>query len=243
MSDPYERFTVRHIEREGSLKDLQDSYRLRYEVFCREEHFLAEEDYPDQLEHDGFDELSEHIVVRENESERIVGTVRLVRYSNELGFPTAAHFSDLNTKLAQLPLAKIYEISRLCISPLYRQRLVPKDGLYGVESYLEETSGSSQNGSPNRRKYPIILIYLIKKMYQIAVVSGGEYLIASMEAGLIRYLSMCGVESERLAGDYIEFYGKVMPCIIDIDKVLEKMSQKRPELYEFFIHDEKLKAS
>ncbi len=242
MTHPYKRFSVLHVEGEGSRRDLQDSYRLRYEVFCCDERFLPPEDYPDRQEHDVFDALSEHIVVREQASEQLAGTVRLVRYSPERGFPTAHHFADLYTKLADLSLNKVYEISRLCISPLYRQRLVPKDGLYGVESYLDQADGTRPNGSANQRRYPIVLLSMLKKMYQIAVSLGGSYFIASMEAGLIRYLSMCGMESVRLADEYIEFYGQVMPCLIDMDKALARMSQKRPELYEFFLHVEREKV-
>lgn len=218
MSDLYEKFTALHVEREGSGKDLLDSFRLRFDIFCREECFLAAEDYPDHHEYDDFDELSEHIVVRECESEKVVGTVRLVRHSHELGFPTAHHFSDLYTTLADVPLAETYEISRFCISPLYRQKLVPKDRLYGI-----------------------VLISMMKKMYQTAVSLGGNYLIASMEPCLIRYLSMCGMESVRLSNEYIEFSGQVIPCIIHIDKALDRMSQKRPELYDFFIRDDREK--
>ncbi len=237
MSDPYEKFAVRHVESEGSDKDLMDSYRLRFDTFCHEESFLPAEDYPDHHEYDCFDELSEHIVVRECESDRLVATVRLVRHSHKLGYPTAYHFSDLYTTLADVPLAETCEISRLCISPLYRQRLVPKEGLYGVESYLEEIDHGHQNDPSRRRQYPIVLILLLKKMYQTAISLGTYHLIASMEAGLMRYLSMCGMESVRLANEYIEFYGQVMPCIIHVDKALDRMSQKKPELYDFFIHD------
>jgi N-acyl amino acid synthase of PEP-CTERM/exosortase system len=238
MTNPYQRFRALHVEGEGSRRDLAESFRLRYAVFCREENFLPPQNYPDHYEYDSFDELSEHIIVHECTSERLAGTVRLVRYSQEWGFPTAQHFPDLYATLADLPLAEVYEISRLCISPRYRQRLEPKDGLYGVESYMGSSDSTRSNGSSNHRRYPIILILLLKKLYQVAVSLGGNYLIASMEAGLIRYLSMCGMESMRLTNEYIDFCGKVMPCILDINKVLARMSQKRPELHEFFLHDD-----
>jgi N-acyl amino acid synthase of PEP-CTERM/exosortase system len=214
------RFIVQHIEKEGTLKDLLDSFRLRFEIFCREKGFLSAEDYPKSHEYDCFDHLSHHIVVRDPESAELLGTVRLVRYSREFGLPTAHHFPDLYAKLADIPLTQTYEISRLCISETYRQGFVPKEG-----------------------HYRFVLLSMIKKIYHTVTALEGNYLIATMEAGMIRYLSMFGIEPIRLSDKCIEFYGQVTPCVIYIDTLLERISQKRPELYDFFMNDDHKKAA
>lgn len=238
MSECYERFSTRHVEHAESSSDLLDSFRFRYEVFCLEERFLTADDYPDRYEYDQYDALSEHIGVYESRSDTLVGYVRLVKYSKGLGFPTAHHYSELYNKLSGLPLEEVYEISRLCISPMYRQLLVPKDGLYGRKHDMAENT-DQQGDSPKKGKYPIVLALLLKAIYQTSLnMGGGGFWIASMEPGLIRYLSSFGIKSVRLADDYIDFYGKVMPCLIDIDQAFLRMSETVPELYEFFVRDQ-----
>jgi hypothetical protein len=115
---------------------------------------------------------------------------------------------------------------------------VPADELYCLESYLDESQNGQPNDPSNRRKYPIALILLIKKMRKISMSLGVNYLIASMETGLIRYLSICGIESVRLTDECIEFYGQVLPCIIDIDTTFARMSKNRPKLHQFLTSDD-----
>lgn len=240
MSGHYERFSVSHAEHGVSNKYLDDSYRLRYEVYCLEEEFLQAEDYPNHSEYDDYDAFSEHVFVHETILDKLAGCARLVKYSKELGFPTSNHFTELYGKLSRLPLTEVYEISRLCIAPFFRKRMVPKDGLYGIESYLEGNKAPNQGSYQEQRKYPIVLLLMIKEMYLLTLRMGGNFWIASMEPGLIRYLSGCGMECKRLTDDYIEFYGKVMPCLFDLEKTGIRMSEKRPDIYDFFIYDKKL---
>ena len=235
MSASYERFSVSHIEYGVSSKDLNDSYSLRYEIYCREEQFLPAEDYPDRLQFDNYDAVSEHFVVRETTMDKLAGCTRLIKHSRELGFPTANQFPELYGKLGGLPLEKVCEVSRFCVSPYFRQRLIPKDGPYGIESYLPENRIELPEGQAENRRYPIVLLLMIKAMYQLSLKRQDRYWIASMEPGLIRYFSSCGMQWVRLADDYIDFYGKVMPCLVDLEKAIIQMSEKRPDIHKFMI--------
>jgi len=235
MSEPYERFSVSHVEYRAASKALDDSYRLRYEIYCSEEQFLPAQDYPDHLQFDNYDEVSEHFIVREAAMDKLAGCSRLIKYSKELGFPTADHFPELYSKLSGLPLEKVCEVSRFCVSSDFRQRLVPKDGPYGIESYLPENRIELPEGQAENRRYPIVLLLMIKAMYQLSLKRENRYWIASMEPGLIRYFSSCGMQWVRLANDYIDFYGKVMPCLVDLEKAINQMSEKRPDIHNFII--------
>ena len=234
-----ERFSTRHVDYDGSIGYMLDSFRFRYKVFCLEERFLTADNYPNGYEYDHYDKWSEHIGVYEDQSDTLVGYVRLVKHSKDLGFPTAHHYSELYDKLSGLPLDKVYEISRLCISPTYRQLMASRDELSGGKNYMIEHADQPDD-YPKKRKYPIVLTLLLKAMYQTSINMGGGFWIASMEPGLIRYLSsLIGLKSVRLANDYIDFYGKVMPCLIEINQSSFRMSEKVPELYEFFVEDQK----
>jgi N-acyl-L-homoserine lactone synthetase len=94
---------------------LEQSYRLRYQVFCVERGFLNSAAYPDGLEIDEFDDHSVHLAVLDSEG-TMVGTSRLIR-PNPHGFPMFRHcafFPELMPS-HMLPV----EVSRLAISRHY----------------------------------------------------------------------------------------------------------------------------
>lgn len=218
-----------HIESKDGPEILEDAYRLRYNVYCEETHFLNKDDYPSGIETDQYDASSEHILSLNMQGDNRItaGTVRLVKYSDPLGFPTNEHYAKLYELLSPRNKNEIAEISRLCISKEYRRRLAPRDGLFGIESYLEEQKDE-------RRRYPVILLHLFKKMYVTSNKYGIKYWIASMEETLFRVLDMYAITFEHLGEDTIEYYGKVRLFIAEVNKIEERMSVKRPDLWPFF---------
>jgi len=91
-----------------------EMYRLRYDVYCHEQHFLDAINYPDNLEYDEYDEYSMHFLALDGSA--IVGTARLIQ-SSPLGLPIENFF-----KLKQ-PDSKsnsYAEISRLIVHPQFR---------------------------------------------------------------------------------------------------------------------------
>jgi N-acyl amino acid synthase of PEP-CTERM/exosortase system len=220
---------TKHIESENGPEILNESFRLRYRIYCEEANFLNKDDYPSGIEVDKYDPYSDHIVSlnQQYDTNNTVGTVRLVRYSDELGFPTAEHYEKLYRLLSNINAREVCEISRLCISKDFRKRVEPRDGLYGVESYLEEDKYE-------RRKYPVILLHLFRKMHAVSRQSGINYWIASMEETLSRVLGMYAIKFQYLSDDVIEYYGRVRLYIAEIPTIEERMSVQRPDLYPFF---------
>ena len=79
-------------------------------MFCRERTILREEDFPDEMESDDFDEIATHLAIRRPCGE-IVGTARLVPHSCR-GFPLE-RYSD-----AVIPASiakRAVEVSRLAV--------------------------------------------------------------------------------------------------------------------------------
>ena len=54
---------------------IEESYRLRYQVYCTERHFLEGED---GIETDEYDDHSHHILLVHRESRQAVGSARLI---------------------------------------------------------------------------------------------------------------------------------------------------------------------
>ena len=202
-------------------------YRLRYQVYCHETHFLNPENYPDGLERDEFNGVSEHFLTANAINDEIIGTVRLVRWSPQLSFPTAAFYTSLLEQLDRLhfPLASTAEISRLCISKQFRRRAM--DGLLGVES--------NAVSSDQRRRYPEVILELFKIMHLASKYDLGiTHWIATFENSLYRLLERYGVHLALLSSDEIDYYGKVKIFGASIRQMEEALKVRRPELYAFF---------
>ena len=72
---------------------LKDTFRMRYEVYVDEFGFEDEADHPDGLETDEYEKESIHFACL-NETDSVVGTIRLVLHSDK-GFPIE-HATKLN---------------------------------------------------------------------------------------------------------------------------------------------------
>lgn len=110
-----------HVEQHGyliktasTIQELEEVLKLRYQVFIREG--LNKTTFM-QVDFDRYDLLADHIIVRDLENNRIVGTYRLLcsRFTND--FYSQNEFK-LDTFLKS-PGVKL-ELGRACIHPFYR---------------------------------------------------------------------------------------------------------------------------
>ncbi len=222
---------MRHLKKGERTEEYDAVYRLRYQVYCHEAHFLDPSNYPSGLECDRFDAVAEHfLATNANSDDNTVGTVRLVKWSEQYSFPTAIYHESLLEQLERLnfPIESTAEISRLCISKQYRKRAI--DGLLGAGGYLDTND--------QRRKYPEIILELFKIMYRSSRYNLGiTHWIATFENSLFRLLDRYGVHLEPLASEEIDYYGKVKIYGASIDQLEETMKTKKPELYAFFCEE------
>ncbi|WP_438445768.1 GNAT family N-acetyltransferase [Gorillibacterium sp. sgz5001074] len=99
--------------------ELEAAFRLRYEVFVEEEKNLALRN-ASRLETDGYDAFCDHLIVKDLEADRVVGTYRLLpgdRAEANIGFYSETEF-DL-TGFRQ-HIRHTLELGRSCIAPDYR---------------------------------------------------------------------------------------------------------------------------
>jgi N-acyl-L-homoserine lactone synthetase len=202
--------TENRSDLEGFLLDrdpnlLQDSYRLRYRVYCVERGFLYPAHHPKGLERDEFDRFSLHIGVL-NEDRELVATSRLVMISMA-GLPLFRHCA-INAHEHELyrETNRVAEISRLCISREFRGR----------------HSGSSR-----------LALSLYRATYQASKRSGLTHWVAAMEPALCRLLTGLGVPF-RSIGPLTDYFGPVAPYLVDLsefDRII--LSGTRPRLASF----------
>jgi N-acyl amino acid synthase of PEP-CTERM/exosortase system len=173
---------------------LDQSYRLRYQVYCVERAFLGAADYPDQRETDEFDDDSVHVGAVDARGD-LAGTARLVK-ANPRGFPMFRHcafFPEVQTLDSEhvVPV----EVSRLAISRSCVRR-----------------NGARQRSEP--------FLTVMKAMVLGAKRAGATHLICATEASLHRWLVHYGMPF-RVSGPAVDYHGAVVPSILNLRELDE----------------------
>lgn len=214
------------FSRVESSELLNEIFRLRYQVYCKECNFLREEDYPDGIEKDKYDPYSLHFVAQDQLGP--IGTARLVLDSPH-GFPPLEHHCSDNLRIDKtlLPRKQIAEISRLVISKEYRRRR--NDGLY-YNSEFEDRA--KQTEALHRMRTMALGMY--KEMYQESKRRSITHWYALMEKSLWLLLKLHNFNFEPI-GDEIDVYGPVRPYLGDIKKMEKEVSEISPALFEYFV--------
>lgn len=198
---------------------LEQTYALRYQVYCLERGFLNAEDYPAHLEIDGFDRHSVHVGVLDAYG-AVAGTARLVEPS-VVGLPLFGHChivageTDLHSETN-----KVVEVSRLAVSRNYRRRR--DDGFYGLQGATAVNSRTTEPDSSDRRNATGLLVTLYRELYQASKRRGFTHWLVATEKSLQRLVSQYGFPF-RVIGPEVEYFGRVAPYLMDLrefDKVI-----------------------
>ncbi len=222
-----EKFLFRKLD---SPEDLQEAYRLRFQVYCNECNFIQPQDYPLKVETDRFDADSVHFGGFDQEG-NLVGSVRLI-LSSCGRFPIEEHCPSLNVDLEELSRGRCAEISRLTISKLYRRR--SQDGLY-YEPQAHDQSGQDKGAYFVRRVRPMAF-GLYRAMYQESKRLKVNYWFALMERTLWMLLKIHGFVFKPI-GPEVDFYGMVTPYLADITELEKGVHEKFPQFFDYFIQD------
>ena len=212
---------------------LTATYRLRYEIFCNETHFLNSGDYPDGIETDIYDNHSLHFAAL-NPKGDVVATVRLVLKS-DIAFPLEKHCPRLFIDKNSLPRPYLAEISRLAVNKKYRGRA--KDGLLGAMPYLPKKKGEILDAKGNpipediqlKLLRSMIVLGLYRTMYQESKRRGITHWYAAMEKRLWYALKRFSFHFKPI-GPEVNYYGPVTPYIGELPEVEKKLFKDKPLL-------------
>jgi N-acyl amino acid synthase of PEP-CTERM/exosortase system len=195
---------------------LEQSYRLRYQVYCIERQFLRPEDYPDGLERDAFDPESIHVGAVDTAGD-VAGTARLIM-PNSAGFPLFQHctlFPDDTTLVDAGNL--VVEVSRVSISRHYtRRRDDPPFGQCVVPEADPPAALEATADRRRRRAQPFLT--LLQAIIHGAKRVGATHLLGATDAALHRWLVHFGFPY-RVAGPEVDYYGCVAPHIMSMSEL------------------------
>jgi N-acyl amino acid synthase of PEP-CTERM/exosortase system len=222
-------FQCREIDDTPTL--LEQSFGLRYQVYCLERAFLNPEHYANHLEIDAFDAHALHFGTMNLQGE-LVGTARLVQ-DGVAGFPLLLHCKifPYETELYR-PENTVVEVSRLSVSRKYRRR--KDDGAYGDQGAPAVHVGKERRGEHAQNGGELV-VSVYKALYQASKRHGITHWLAATEKSLHRLLAKYGFPL-RLIGPETDYFGPVAPYLMNVsefDQVI--LSHKKPLLDDFLV--------
>lgn len=201
-----------YIQKTTSEKELEEEYRLRYQVYCEEYGYLDKEKFPDKQEHDEYDEFSDHFVMRDKNHE-IAALVRVIRNSSH-GFPLEKHFSP-NIDISTIERSRLVEISRLIVAKKYRKQRLLLFLLKGLYHFAIHENVSHAYSIMDEKLYPLLIKLKVpfkiigeKSFYQgetfpcVVVISEWIEEVKKSRA-LSNFFNFGGIDDDNQKGRYI----------------------------------------
>ena len=125
-----------HIYVTNSPSEIQDAQRLRYDVFYTELGAKASQSQEKARDVNSFDRFCEHLIVKDVETQRVVGTYRLLRRDGAQRH--GSYYTETEFDISKLKVTKgeILELSRACVGSGYRTQSVMQLLLRGLAEYI-----------------------------------------------------------------------------------------------------------
>lgn len=222
------------VVRADSEEMREKAYRLRYEVFCRENGFIDSTHLPESQERDEFDERAIHHLLIHKGTGKVAGTVRVL-LPDERRPLTSFELQ----KICDHPLLQIEnralglaEISRLCMAREFRRR--PRDGHILPSYYEQEWSAGEDRGGQLpffRRRIPYAPLGLMMAAYETVLGAGLLDVVSAVDPTQFRSLKRIGM-SYRVLGPRLNYQGCQQPFIFNIKTALDTMAAENPECWD-----------
>jgi N-acyl amino acid synthase of PEP-CTERM/exosortase system len=204
-----------------------EAYRLRYQVYCVERQFEDPGQNPGGLECDEYDSHSVQALLLHRDSQRTVGTIRLVLHKpgarcGTLPFHSVCHDPKLRDP-DLLPFETTAELSRFAISKSFRQR--DGDAAYG------RVYGPEELMCDPRRVIPHLTLGLMTAALRMGNTYGVEHVCAIMEPALLRLVERFGLYFNPI-GPLVEYHGLRQPCYANVEELIAGIEAVRPDVWE-----------
>ncbi len=208
----------------------QQAFWIRYRVYCKEFGYESVERFPDQLETDEYDEISQQCLITHIATGAPAGCVRLVPAlgsQETMPLPMERYCSaSLDNELVSKLSADrntVCEISRLAVDTAFRRREGEFLSRYGE---IEGCVFSDQE----RRTFSMVAVAL----FLAAIVMAEKYqrnnILAMMEPFLPRMMFKVGINFQKVGAD-MNFHGVRAPYLLDGPSVPRNLPSDYKDLY------------
>lgn len=212
--------------------DLKErAFRLRYDVFCKENHFEMPADGR-EIEKDVYDGKAYHFLMLHRESGDDAGTLRILLPDSDHpqeSFPLQNE-CDHPLLMIDTKIMNMAEISRFCMARKFRQR--PLDGRI-LPAYYDVEKGEDKNplGQFFRRRIPYAPLGLLRMAFETALDFNIPDMVIALDPTNFRSMKRIGL-SYRVLGPRIDTHGTQQPIVFNIKHVLDNMAMENPECWE-----------
>ena len=235
-----------------SLKE--ETYRLRFEVYCKEKSIKGfnPNKYPDEMEHDEYDRRSVHSLLRHRRSGSAAGTVRIILPDGDN--PSAllpierycknSFYREFIEKSP--PCERTGEISRLILAPRFRSRNREFEQPHGVVEPIslwphEEDRrklcppdlGQGRRNGNDRRLIPHPILGLFAAVLRMSVQHNLQFWYAGMEPSCARFLKRFGFDFMPIT-PLIDYYGPCRGYFGDVVSILDCVYHRHRSVWELF---------
>lgn len=208
------------------------AFRLRYDVFCKENRFEESAEDAAELEKDSFDPKALHFLLVHRDSGEDAGTVRIL-LPNEAAplqsFPLQ-NICDHPLLTLDHKVLGLAELSRLCMAKRFRRR--PLDGRI-LPAYYETEAEDAEKGLGRyfRRRIPYAPLGLLRSAFETALEFNIPDMVTAMDPTHFRSMKRIGL-SYRVLGPRVNFHGGQQPIVFNIKNVLDNMAMENSECWE-----------
>lgn len=225
------------LELASSEEQLAKVFHVRYRVYCEEFEYEPAASFPDKLEKDEFDSLSDHCVVTHKTSNLPAGCARLVHADEDTLLPLEKFCAEaLDAKIMRSFDGKrntICEFSRLGVDGAFRRRPGEKVSRFGEISALDYTKRE-------QRTFSLIAVATILSAFAMSEIIERPNCFAMMEPFLPRLLRRSGIIVHP-AGSEIQYHGVRAPYFFETRETIAGMDDDLQQFYavirEAFVRD------
>ena len=209
--------------------DLEQAFRLRYQVYCLDRGFEDASTCPEQMERDSYDAYAFHTLLRNRTNQQVLGTVRLVRPGASPSWVMRlplAEYADIDSidELKHLPAGSTAEVSRFAIARSARNSL---------NCLADAVSTAAEEADPNwrQRLLPYMSLGLIRGLVRMSREHDITHWCLAAEPSLLRRLRSFGLYFKD-AGPLVEHRGMRQICYANLERLLERAEAEQPECWE-----------
>lgn len=211
-------------------QDIEQAFRLRYQVYCLEQGFEPPESFSSGMERDRYDSFAHHSLLVDKASALPLGTVRLILpaatpdWVEDLPVADYAAAESI-AELERLPAGSTAEVSRFAIARMARQK--SRRSLAGEDGAALE----SRRDTPWRDKLrPYMSLGLIRGLVRLSVEKGITHWCLAAEPTLLRRLRSFGLHF-KAAGPLVDHRGLRQVCYAELKTLLARAEDEHPEFW------------
>lgn len=204
---------------------IDETLKLRYQVFCEEFEFEDKNNFPDNKEFDQYDSSALHYLILHKSTNKVIASIRLLLAESypKLLLPYKNYCESPASNLKQ------GELSRLVVAKEFRRR--QSDGVHplGVNSYNVVPHPVS---IIQARNFPLVAVGIMLCGIATSCIAKRDLVFAMMEPKLQKVLAKYGIHFDQV-GEVTKYHGLRAAYVINPNQVWETV---HPELEKLFYY-------